>query len=46
MTMQMVTMMQQSNIEREIEDADDDKETNKLREVIRPMTTAMTPTTQ
>ena len=25
MQMQMVTMMQQSNIEREIEDADDDK---------------------
>jgi hypothetical protein len=39
-------MMQQSNIEREIEDADDDKATIKVREVIIPMTTALTPTTQ
>jgi len=46
MTMQMVTMMQQSNIERAKEDADDDKGTIKLREVIIPMTTAATPTTQ
>jgi hypothetical protein len=46
MTMQMVAMMQQSNIERAIEDADDDKATIKLREVIIPMTTATTPTTQ
>ena len=46
MTMQMVTIMQQSNIERAIDDADDDKETIKLREVIIPMTTATTPTTQ
>ncbi len=46
MTMQMVTMMQQSNIERAIEDADDDKATTKIREVIIPMTTAATPTAQ
>ena len=46
MKMQMVTMMQQSNIERAVEDADDDKATIKLREVIIPMTTAATPTTQ
>ena len=46
MTMQMVAMMQQSNIERAIEDADDDKATIKLREVIIPMTAATTPTTQ
>ncbi len=46
MTMQMVTMMQQSNIGRAIDDADDDKATIKLREVIIPMTTATTPTTQ
>jgi hypothetical protein len=31
MTMQMVAMMQQSNIEREIEDADDYKVVNKRR---------------
>ena len=46
MTMQMVTIMQQSNIERAIDDANDDKATIKLREVIIPMTTATTPTTQ
>ena len=46
MTMQMVTMMQLSNIERAIEDADDDKATIKLREVIILMTMATTPTTQ
>jgi hypothetical protein len=46
MTMQMVTMMQQSNIERAIEDADDDKATIKLREVIIPMTAATTLSTQ
>ena len=46
MTMQMVTMMQQSNIERAIEDDDDDKATIKLREVIIPMMTATAPTTQ
>ncbi len=46
MTMQMVTMKQQSNIERAIEDADDDKATIKLREVIIPMTTATTSRTQ
>ena len=47
MTMQMVTMMQKSNIERAInDDADDDKATIKLREVIRPMTTATMPKTQ
>ena len=46
MTMQMVTMMQQSNTERAIEEFDDDNETIKLREVIIPMTTATTPTTQ
>jgi hypothetical protein len=46
MTMQMVTMMQQSNIESAIKDADDDKATIKLREVIMPMTTATTPKTQ
>jgi hypothetical protein len=39
-------MMQKSNIERAIEDADDDKETIKLRELIIPMTEALTPTTQ
>ena len=38
MTMQMVMMMQQTNIERAIEDADDDKATIKLRELIIPMT--------
>ena len=46
MTMQMVTMMQQSNIERAINDADDEKATIKLREMIIPMTTAATPTIQ
>ena len=46
MTMQMVTMMQQSNIERAIEDADDDKSTIKLIEVIVPMTTVTRPATQ
>ena len=46
MTMQIVTIMQQSNIERAIEDADDDMATIKLREVIITMTTATTPTTQ
>ena len=46
MTMQMVTMMQQSSIERAIEDAYDDKATIKLREMIIPMTTATTLTTQ
>ena len=46
MTMQMVTKMQQSNIERAKEDADDDKAKFKLKEVIIPMTTATTPTTQ
>ena len=46
MTMHGVTMMQQSNIERAVEDADDDKETTNLKEVIIPMTTATTPITQ
>ena len=46
MTMQMVTMMQQLNIERAIEDDDDDKPTIKLREVIIPMMDATMPTTQ
>ena len=47
MTMQMVATMQQSNIEeRAIEDADDDKATIKLREVIIPMTAATTISTQ
>ena len=46
MTMQMVTIMQQSNIERAIDDADNDKALIKLREVIIPMTTATTPITQ
>ena len=46
MTMQMVTMMQQSNIERAIENADDDIATIKLRVVIIPMTAAAMPTTQ
>ena len=46
MTMQMVMMMQQSKIERAIEDADDDKATTKLREVIIPMRTAAMPTKQ
>ena len=46
MTMQMVPMMHQSNIERAIEDADDDKATIKLREVMIPITTATTPKTQ
>ena len=46
MTMQMVAMMQQSNIERAIEDADDDKATIKLREVIKPMPAATTLSTQ
>jgi hypothetical protein len=46
MTMQMVMMMQQSNIERAIEDADDDKATIKLREVIIPIMLATPPTTQ
>ena len=46
MAMKMVTMMQQSNIEREIEDANDDNTTIKQREVIIPVTTAITPTTQ
>ena len=46
MTIQMVTMMQQSNIERAIEDANDDKSTIKLREVTIPVKAATTPTTQ
>ena len=46
MTMQMVTIMQKSNIERAIDDANNDKATIKLREGIIPMTTATMPTTQ
>ena len=46
MTTQMVTIMQQSNIERAIDDANNDKATIKLREVIIPLTMATMPTTQ